>query len=83
MAAADVAKSASIGVMICVILIASNGRGSRDTTMVLPGIKIFLEENRDRFTKLDLPFGNIMKILSWSADSFKPPESWIVKGFRY
>ena len=64
MAAADVARSASIGVIIWVIFIASNGLGSRDTTIVLPGINIFLEENKERFTKLDLPFGNTIKILS-------------------
>ena len=63
-AAAEVAKSAKIGVTIRVKLIASKGLGSLETTMVLPGIKIFLEENNDFFTKLDLPLGRIIKIFS-------------------
>ena len=56
-AAAEVARSANIGVIMVVKFIASNGLGSLETTIVLPGIKIFLEENKDFLTKLDLPFG--------------------------
>ena len=42
MAAAEVARSARIGVIIDVRLIASNGLGSRETTIVLPGISKLL-----------------------------------------
>ena len=74
MAAAEVAKSARIGVITCVRLIASNGLGSRETTIVLPGIIILLDVKKDFFINDDLPFGKITKILSGSALSFKPPE---------
>ena len=77
MAAADVARSARIGVIIEVKLIASNGLGSRETTIVLPGMSRLLEEKRDFLTKLDLPSGRIINILSESAEFFSPPATSI------
>ena len=66
-AAADVAKSANMGVIIWVKLIASNGRESLEITIVLPGIIVLLEEKKDLLTNSDLPSGSITKILSLSA----------------
>ena len=46
MAAAEVARSAKIGVIICVRLIASKGLESLEITTVLPGIISLLDPNR-------------------------------------
>ena len=58
--------------MICVRFTASNGRGSLETTIVLPGNKIFFEGKRLFLINCDLPSGNMTKILSLSAEFLSP-----------
>ena len=50
MAAAEVAKSAKIGVIILVKLIASNGLESLEITIVLPGKMYVFDPKRDLWT---------------------------------
>ena len=63
------ARSASIGVIICVSANPSNGLGFRGTTIVVPGSTELLAANKLLFTKALFPFGPIIKTLSLSETS--------------
>ena len=74
-AAAEVARSASMGVIICVNLTPSNGLGFLGTTIVLPGSITLFEPKKLLLTKELFPLGPIMNTLPSSETSLKPPES--------
>ena len=60
-AAADVARSAKIGVIICARFIPSKGLDSLETTIVLPGSILFLEEKKVLSAIFDCPLDRLQR----------------------